>query len=60
MKKKKTQLSAAGVARKVSIIKLSMQTMQNETTTKMKFRKRNRSQPKGAPQLTHQKSPVRC
>jgi hypothetical protein len=42
MKKTKTQLSTAGAATKVSVVKPSMKTMPNETTTKMKLKKKQK------------------
>jgi hypothetical protein len=42
MKKTKTQLSAAGAAKKVSVIKSSTKTMQNETATKTKMEKKQK------------------
>jgi hypothetical protein len=40
MKKTKTQMSAAGAATKVSIVKSSTKPMQNETATKTKLQKK--------------------
>jgi hypothetical protein len=47
MKKTKTQSSAAGATTKVSVVKSSMKTTQNETATKMKLQKKQK-QTKGS------------